>query len=43
MQLDQGPMPKEWNDQLIWGMLGSDQPLPKPNPVMQRLELESPL
>jgi methionyl-tRNA synthetase len=43
MQLDQGPMPTHWKDQLIWGMLGSDQPLPKPNPVMQRLELENPL
>ena len=43
MQLDQGPMPTHWNDRLIWGMLGGEQPLPKPNPVMQRLELESPL
>ena len=42
-QLNQGPMPERWNDRLIWGMLGRDQPLPKPNPVMQRLELESPL
>ncbi|MGC6482415.1 MAG: methionine--tRNA ligase [Synechococcus sp.] len=42
-QLGQEPMPEQWKDLLIWGNLASDQPLPKPNPVMQRLELESPL
>lgn len=42
-QLDQGTMPAQWKDALIWGKLESGQPLPTPNPVMQRLELESPL
>lgn len=42
-QLDQGSMPAQWKDALIWGKLESGQPLPTPNPVMQRLELESPL
>ena len=42
-QLGQETMPEQWQDALNWGKLASDQPLPKPNPVMQRLELESPL
>ena len=42
-QLGQETMPEQWQDALIWGRLASEQPLPKPNPVMQRLELESPL
>jgi len=42
-QLGQETMPEQWQDALIWGKLASEQPLPKPNPVMQRLELESPL
>ena len=32
-----------WKDQLRWGGLTSGSVLPKPNPVMQRLELEEPL
>jgi len=42
-QIGQETMPEQWQDALIWGKLASEQPLPKPNPVMQRLELESPL
>ena len=42
-QLGQETMPEQWQDALTWGKLASEQPLPKPNPVMQRLELESPL
>ena len=32
-----------WNDHLNWGKLLPGSALPKPEPVMQRLELESPL
>ena len=32
-----------WNDHLNWGILVPGSALPKPEPVMQRLELESPL
>ena len=42
-QLGQDGMPENWNDSLVWGKLASHQSLPKPNPVMQRLELETPL
>ena len=42
-QLAQGAMPDQWKDALIWGKLESGLALPKPNPVMQRLELETPL
>ena len=33
----------DWSNQLIWGRLSSGSPLPKPTPVMQRLELDEPL
>ena len=42
-QLDQGAMPAHWGESLVWGRLASGHALPKPNPVMQRLELETPL
>ena len=32
-----------WSDHLSWGKLAPGSPLPKPEPVMQRLELDSPL
>jgi len=32
-----------WNPVRQWGLLRSGDPLPEPVPVMQRLELESPL
>ncbi|MEB3158057.1 MAG: methionine--tRNA ligase [Synechococcus sp.] len=40
-QLGQDANPTLWKDSLIWGRLVSQQPLPTPNPVMQRLELET--
>ena len=42
-QLNLDPVRTSWKDQLIWGRLEPGSPLPKPEPVMQRLELESPL
>ena len=42
-QLGLGAIPGSWNADLIWGKLVPGAPLPKPEPVMQRLELESPL
>ena len=42
-QLSLCPISGSWNDHLHWGRLVPGSPLPKPEPVMQRLELESPL
>ena len=42
-QLGIDPVNGPWKDQLRWGCLTSGNMLPKPNPVMQRLELEEPL
>ena len=42
-QLGLGTIPASWNDDLTWGRLVPGTPLPKPEPVMQRLELETPL
>ncbi len=42
-QLGLGAIPGSWNADLTWGKLVPGAPLPKPEPVMQRLELESPL
>lgn len=39
-----GPQTSEpWEQQLVWGGLTPGTPLPKPSPVMQRLELDEPL
>jgi len=35
--------PAPWLEALRWGGLQGDGPLPEPVPVMQRLELDSPL
>ena len=37
------PLPTLWHEQLVWGLLPSGSPLPQPEPVMQRLELDEPL
>jgi len=42
-QLGQTTMETTWLDQLIWGKLKSGSPLPLPQPVMTRLELDAPL
>ena len=42
-QLDQRPSEKGWTHALSWGQLEPGASLSKPEPVMQRLELESPL
>ena len=42
-QLGFQPNSGPWSDQLVWGVLQSGSALPKPSPVMQRLELEEPL
>jgi len=36
-------IPPPWSEPLRWGALRGGSPLPEPVPVMQRLELESPL
>ena len=43
VQLGQSLDPNNWWNQLIWGRLRSSSSLPKPTPVMQRLELDEPL
>ena len=43
VQLGFEPISGSWTDQLDWGVLRPGSPLPKPSPVMQRLELEEPL
>ena len=43
VQLGLGSISGSWNDDLSWGKLAPSSPLPKPEPVMQRLELDSPL
>lgn len=35
--------PAPWSEALAWGGLQGNSPLPEPVPVMQRLELDSPL
>ena len=42
-QLGLGSVSGAWNDHLTWGRLVPASVLPKPEPVMQRLELEAPL
>ena len=42
-QLNLEPIQEAWNDALVWGQLPPGESLPKPEPVMQRLELEGPL
>ena len=42
-QLGFEPISGCWSDQLRWGVLSPGAALPKPSPVMQRLELEEPL
>ena len=42
-QLGLGSVSGAWNDHLTWGRLVPGSVLPKPEPVMQRLELEAPL
>jgi methionyl-tRNA synthetase len=42
-QLGQCLDSNNWSNQLIWGRLSSGSDLPKPTPVMQRLELDEPL
>ena len=42
-QLNLHPCDGCWNSALSWGQLEPSANLPKPEPVMQRLELESPL
>ena len=42
-QLGQCLDANNWSNQLNWGRLSSGSPLPKPTPVMQRLELDEPL
>ena len=42
-QLGQPPAGPDWRDRLVWGGLTSGSELPKPSPVMQRLELDEPL
>jgi methionyl-tRNA synthetase len=41
--MEQPPADNVWTAVRHWGMLPSGHPLPEPIPVMQRLELESPL
>ena len=42
-QLNQSSDVDNWSGQLVWGGLESGHPLPHPQPVMQRLELEEAL
>ena len=42
-QLNQPSAASDWTEQLVWGRLESGHPLPQPQPVMQRLELEEAL
>ena len=42
-QLNQPSAASDWTGQLVWGCLQSGHPLPQPQPVMQRLELEEAL
>ena len=42
-QLNLEPIQEAWKDVLVWGQLPPGESLPKPEPVMQRLELEGPL
>jgi methionyl-tRNA synthetase len=42
-QLNQPSATANWTRQLVWGRLESGHPLPQPQPVMQRLELEEAL
>jgi methionyl-tRNA synthetase len=42
-QLNQSSSATDWTGQLQWGGLESGHPLPQPQPVMQRLELEEAL
>ena len=42
-QLNQSSDVANWSGQLVWGGLESGHPLPQPQPVMQRLELEEAL
>jgi len=42
-QLGLDPVSTSWTDHLIWGRLVPGSALPKPEPVMARLELDSPL
>jgi methionyl-tRNA synthetase len=35
--------PSPWTSALAWGALPAGQPLPPPQPVMQRLDLDGPL
>ena len=42
-QLNQSSDVDNWSGQLVWGGLESGHPLPQPQPVMQRLELEEAL
>ena len=37
------PVATLWQEQLHWGLLPAGNPLPQPEPVMQRLELDQPL
>lgn len=37
------PVSSLWQEQLNWGLLPAGSPLPQPEPVMQRLELDQPL
>ena len=42
-QLNLEPIQEAWNGALVWGQLPPGESLPKPEPVMQRLELDGPL
>ena len=42
-QLNQASDAVHWSEKLVWGGLASGHPLPQPQPVMQRLELEEAL
>ena len=42
-QLGEAPAVSTWKERLIWGKLNAGSPLPQPQPVMARLELDAPL
>lgn len=42
-QLGEAPVASTWKERLIWGKLSAGSPLPQPQPVMARLELDAPL
>ena len=42
-QLNLAPIQGSWKNHLVWGHLTAGGTLPKPEPVMQRLELDAPL